>query len=124
MDITTIEFPCLAAFVSAVRQLAGSLFEMSKRGDDAKLITSELVTNSVRHSRSRHGGTVTVRFSIGENHGRIDVLDDGPDAEPIPAAEADEHRRGLRFIVDSCADKWGQETEGGQSIYWAELHWN
>src|SRR6185503_32873 len=105
MDVTTITFPCVAEFVGIVRSLAATLFDPYELGDAARLITSELVTNSVVHSKSRYGGTVTVAFSIGESLGRIEVIDNGPDAMPIPADQLDEHRRGLRKIVDGTADK-------------------
>jgi anti-sigma regulatory factor (Ser/Thr protein kinase) len=123
MDVTTITFPCKPESVGIVRTLARSLFDRFERGYEAELITSELVTNSVVHSRSRYGGRVTARFTIGEASGRIEIVDDGPAAEPIPADQIDEHRRGLRFIVDTCADKWGQDAETSQTTYWAELHW-
>ncbi|HYZ55626.1 MAG TPA: ATP-binding protein, partial [Streptosporangiaceae bacterium] len=76
--------------------------------DAAVLITSELVTNSVIHSDSRHAcGTVTITVAeIG--HGlRIEVTDDGaPDfpALRLPGAD-DEAGRGLE-LVDALAARW------------------
>jgi anti-sigma regulatory factor (Ser/Thr protein kinase) len=123
MDVITVVVPCIPEFVGVVRAFAEGTFKKFERGYAAKLVTSELVTNAVVHSRSRHGGKIEIRFLIGEGSGRIEVIDDGSDAVPIPAAEADEHRRGLRMVVATYADKWGHDIRDGKSIYWAELHW-
>lgn len=123
MDVVEIAFPCIPEYVGVVRTLAKAIFGKVERGEAAEMITSELATNAVRHSRSRHGGNATARFLIGEGFGRIEMIDDGADAAPIPEDERDERRRGLSAVVNGYADKWGHDAEAGQSVYWAELYW-
>ncbi len=42
--------------------------------DDVTLLVSELVTNAIRHSDSRHGGTVTLSVADRGDHVRVDVV--------------------------------------------------
>ncbi|HEY1820386.1 MAG TPA: ATP-binding protein [Trebonia sp.] len=110
-------------YVAVLRAIADRLFAPIDRGYDAALVTSELAGNSTRHSRSRHGGSLQVSFEVGEHSGRIEVVDAGPDAEPVPSYEADEHGRGLIQIVDHVAEKWGHDVDAGRHVWWAELSW-
>ena len=119
----SITLPCVPELVAVVRACAKALYAPAGAGQDAALIVSELAGNSVRHSRSRHGGQLTVNFDLGERGGRIEVVDAGPDAEPVAPSEADEHGRGLMEIVDEFAAKWGHDVDGGRHIWWAELAW-
>lgn len=75
--------------------------------EDVRLLVSELVTNSVRHSRPA-GDPVRLEVSIDSRGVRVDVLDHGTGFEPQPR---DPHRTkpggwGL-FLVDKLADRWG-----------------
>ena len=69
------------------RQLLG---DRHPAADTAMLLVSELVTNSVMHSRSRRpGGTITVAVCAGTNSVLIQVRDDGGPAEPrVQSAQA------------------------------------
>lgn len=69
------------------RQLLG---DRHPAADTAMLLVSELVTNSVMHSRSRRpGGTVTVAVCAGTTSVLIQVRDDGGPAEPrVQSAQA------------------------------------
>jgi serine/threonine-protein kinase RsbW len=77
--------------------------------DTAVLLTSELVTNAVRHSRSRMaGGTVAVVILRVPGGVRVEVTDGGSDrSAPIVKGDtfaSDGH--GL-FLVESMAEQWG-----------------
>lgn len=120
----TITMPCVPELVAVVRATAFALFAATGRGDDAALIVSELAGNSVRHSRSRHGGDILIQIDVGEHTGRIEVHDAGPDADPVPPGEADEHGRGLMLIVDALADKWQHDViTSSEHVWWAEISW-
>jgi anti-sigma regulatory factor (Ser/Thr protein kinase) len=92
--------------------------------DAAVLITSELVTNSVVHSDSRHeGGTVTITVADVGYALRIEVTDDG--ANDLPALHLasgdDEAGRGLE-LVDALAARWESRRDStGKTTTWAEL---
>ncbi|MEV7971079.1 ATP-binding protein [Sphaerisporangium sp. NPDC088356] len=103
--------------------------------DAALLVVSELVSNSVQHSRSSlPGGTVTVYVLHVGNRARIEVLDDG--AEGVPCMrptggaelpdwagvlnEVDLRGRGLR-LVDVVAACWDFTIGHRRTTTWAEL---
>jgi anti-sigma regulatory factor (Ser/Thr protein kinase) len=85
--------------------------------DRALLLTSELVTNAIRHCRRR------VEVDVHLEHGtlRVSVLDESPLApegtEPEPLAE---RGRGLR-IVDALSTAWGVVPDGAGKRVWFEL---
>ncbi|WP_285777927.1 ATP-binding protein [Microtetraspora sp. NBRC 13810] len=98
----------------------------------AALLTSELVTNSIRHSRSGEGGFVQITMidspsdPLARNGPtlRVAVRDDGGTTLPeLRAPEDDEEGgRGL-FIVDAYATRWGSGSYGGATVTWFELEY-
>jgi anti-sigma regulatory factor (Ser/Thr protein kinase) len=86
-------------------------------GELTELLTSELVTNVVRHV----GSPMTVRISRRASTVRVEVDDDS--AEPPALARPDsatEHGRGL-MLVDALASAWGAlSTDNGKTV-WFEL---
>lgn len=86
--------------------------------EDARLLTSELITNAVVHVHSE------VRLVVAIHQGVVRVeVHDGDDAEPllIPSRPGPEDRggRGL-LIVDALADRWGAERESTGKYVWFE----
>jgi anti-sigma regulatory factor (Ser/Thr protein kinase) len=95
--------------------------------DDAVLILSEFVTNSLRHARALGSGTIRVFWSLsGDGLLRIEVTDGGgttwPSTKPYSTSVSAYAGRGLE-IVDRLADRWGSQREEGDDEYtvWAEL---
>jgi anti-sigma regulatory factor (Ser/Thr protein kinase) len=69
------------------------------------LLTSELVTNAVRHALA----VITVRAVHRENNLLLNVSDDGLASDELTsalAAPSAEHGRGL-FVVNCVAGDWG-----------------
>jgi anti-sigma regulatory factor (Ser/Thr protein kinase) len=95
--------------------------------DTAMLLVSELVTNSVTHSRSGlPGGTVTVSVCTGSAGVLIQVRDDGGLTEPrvvatqATEAEGAEHGYGL-LLVAALADSWGTTTAREGRLTWCRV---
>jgi anti-sigma regulatory factor (Ser/Thr protein kinase) len=111
-------------------KLAQDLSERDVLGtvvDDAVLILSEFVTNSLRHARALNSDTIRVSWNLtGEGVLRIEVTDGGgttrPVTKPYAMSVSAQAGRGLE-IVDRLADRWGSQREGSGDEYtvWAEL---
>jgi Histidine kinase-like ATPase domain len=91
--------------------------------DTAELLTSELVSNSVKHS----DGPVTVRLRSHLDAVRIGVMDNHPDLpDPLPRTPDQAFGRGL-YLVETLADAWGRypvishSRAPGWKVVWFEL---
>jgi anti-sigma regulatory factor (Ser/Thr protein kinase) len=89
--------------------------------DDLLLLTTELVTNSVRHAPSVPSGSVDVSVTYLPSAIRIEVADDGAGFAHVPQrpARLAEGGRGL-FLVDFIADRWGI-ADAAHTAVWCEL---
>ncbi|MGW8061228.1 ATP-binding protein [Streptomyces ziwulingensis] len=89
--------------------------------DTAALVVSELVTNAIVHTASRH---IVCELHDGADLVRIAVRDEGcAPGRPLPSADQqpeDEHGRGL-LLVDALCDAWGAHEHGPGLLVWAEL---
>ncbi|WP_217245173.1 ATP-binding protein [Streptomyces sp. AC602_WCS936] len=89
--------------------------------DTAALVVSELVTNAIVHTASRH---IVCELHDGADLVRIAVRDEGcAPGQPHPQAgrqPEDEHGRGL-LLVDALCDAWGAHEHGPGLLVWAEL---
>ena len=90
--------------------------------DTATLLTSEIVTNAIRHTRSgADGGTVTI-VVIGVPRGvLVEIIDDGSASVPIVKGDlyaAEGH--GL-FLVQHLAAQWGYLRDPAGTTVWFHL---
>ncbi len=88
--------------------------------DVAVLLTSEIVTNALTHSKSRRADGTVRLFMIEIGDGiRVEVADDGSDlSAPIVKGDlyaSDGH--GL-FLVQSLAHQWGYVRAAGSTTVW------
>jgi anti-sigma regulatory factor (Ser/Thr protein kinase) len=99
---------------SAVRA-AIAAWEVPVDADVAALLTSELVTNAIRHET---GDTVTVFVTCSYGHLRVDVHDTSRFFPVLLDSSADEETgRGL-MLVDTLSAKWGcDRTPAGKAVY-------
>jgi anti-sigma regulatory factor (Ser/Thr protein kinase) len=109
-----------AARSFVARTLDASHFKVDS--DAATLLTSEIVTNAVQHTKSGvDGGTVTI-VVIGVPHGiLVEVIDDGSAGIPIVKGDlfaAEGH--GL-FLVQHLADQWGYLRGPAGTTVWFHL---
>jgi anti-sigma regulatory factor (Ser/Thr protein kinase) len=89
---------------------------------EAELVTTELVTNSLRHATPLADRTVRIHWKARGNCVEIEVSDGGSDTEPAPAPRQmwATSGRGLR-IVRSIAHEWGVQRDEKQTTVWAAL---
>lgn len=105
-----------------VRDLVNRAGIDGMRADDAVLVVSELVGNSVRHSRPRGDGSVLLRWQLTPSELRIEVGDGGGTGFPRlrhaePTATSG---RGLA-IVDRLARSWGAREDADGVTVWVVL---
>lgn len=96
-------------------QLSGRLLE------DAELLLSELVTNSVTHGRVGPGDSLGLRLGASPDRVRVEVLDPGPGFDP--AARRDPQAPGGfgLHLVRELADSWGVSAAETPTKVWFEL---
>jgi anti-sigma regulatory factor (Ser/Thr protein kinase) len=75
---------------------------------DVRLLVSELVTNSVRHSGIHDHDRVHMRVQVSEDTLRVEIADPGEGFAPQPR-DMDRSRPGGwgLYLVDQLADRWG-----------------
>jgi PAS domain S-box-containing protein len=87
--------------------------------DNARLLTSELVTNAVRHGPKGRFADVRLRVLVRDALVRVEVIDDGP-GFVRPRRRRDQLGGWGLLLVESVADRWGIE-KGGPTTVWFEL---
>jgi anti-sigma regulatory factor (Ser/Thr protein kinase) len=77
--------------------------------NDVRLLVSELVTNSVRHSEGANSGApVTLEVALSDEKLRVMVTDRGTGFEPHPREPGQSKASGWGlYLVDKLADRWG-----------------
>ena len=90
--------------------------------DDVILLTSEVVTNAIRHSGSAPLDDVIVRVEPGADAFHVEVLNPGPSFDPqIPASPSPSGTGLGLFLVDHLASRWGVEREGRRTKVWFDV---
>jgi histidine kinase/DNA gyrase B/HSP90-like ATPase len=91
--------------------------------ENARLLVSEMVTNSVRHSGAPHGDDVIVRVHLSRGACRLEVQDPGSGGAiaPQPPDLAKGEGMGLN-LVGLLSERWGVvHISGGPTRVWAQL---
>jgi anti-sigma regulatory factor (Ser/Thr protein kinase) len=94
-----------------------------RRRTTARLLITELVTNSVRHADIGAQGSIGLGLRWSDSALHVTVTDDGPGFDPESAMKpADGRRYGGRglLMVDALADRWGVERAGATRV-WFEI---
>jgi hypothetical protein len=113
-------FPGRADQVGKVRRQVARYLAGCPAAYDALIVLSELVTNAVLHSGSRHD-FFTVRAELADHHARLIVEDAGGTwQQPGPAGS--DSGRGLQ-IVAALANAWGIDGDDRGRAVWARLTW-
>ena len=96
--------------------LDGSSFEA------LRLLVTELVNNSLKHSRRPEGDPIELTVELAGGRVRATVVDRGgrePEIRSAPDTDSGESGWGL-YLVDRLADDWGYSTDGPTRV-WFEL---
>jgi anti-sigma regulatory factor (Ser/Thr protein kinase) len=84
--------------------------------ESAMLVSSELVTNALRHGE----GEIELRVNVDKDRLRIEVIDEGHRQAPIVREQAADETGGWGLqIVDQLALQWG--VFEGTTHVWADL---
>jgi anti-sigma regulatory factor (Ser/Thr protein kinase) len=89
--------------------------------DDARLLTSEVVTNAVRHSGAPDGSVVDLAVAASKDRVKVEVADQGRGFEPQPRAPGQSKGSGWGLhLVERLATRWGVDSDP-QPRVWFEL---
>ena len=109
----------------ARRAIAGALADRVAQPvlANAQLITSELVTNSVRHSRTSGADDVVLRLRIWQDGCRLEVEDAGHEGVIAPQPPDLDHPGGMGLnLVQTLSERWGLvRAAHGPTRVWAEM---
>ena len=115
-----------AAAASRAREILTELFGATASPQalqDLHLLTTELVTNAVRHSRAGNGGAVELRVSVRRTALRVTVADPGSETSPA-VQDLDVSTPGGMglFLVEQISRRWGVSRDpAGATEVWFEL---
>lgn len=89
--------------------------------DDVRLLVSELVTNSVRHSGASRGASVRMTVASRGPSVRVEVIDAGRGFEPRPRSKPQDEAGGWGLhLVERIATRWGVTSSRGARV-WFEI---
>lgn len=96
-----------------------SLDARDEQRDDARLVVSELVGNSVRHARPLADGTMHVAWVAGPTGIDIAVTDGGALTTPekVDAGVSDLAGRGLAIVETLAARWWVESTRSRTTVH-------
>ncbi len=122
----TMRLPFSASSVSVARQRLKSF--MAEHGgdreciEDARVIVSELVANSVRHAQPLADGSILVSWTVGPDGIELSVTDGGSGTRPrnVHAPSSALAGRGMA-IVEMLSLRWWSERSGSRSSVHALL---
>ncbi|MET8161574.1 ATP-binding protein [Sphaerisporangium sp. NPDC005289] len=112
---TEASVPVARAFVQA------TLGDGHPALDDVTLLASELATNAIVHSDSRHGGFIGITLAQRDQTVRLTVRDAGADTTPRVSEDlSGEGGRGL-FLVEQISQRWGVDEDADGRAVWCEV---
>jgi len=103
----------------AIERVRGAVDELALR--NAKLLVSELVTNSVRHVPAGAADALVLVVECGDGRLRVEVRDRGPGFAFRPRVDGQDPGSGWGLhMLSTIASRWGVEHDGGARV-WFEL---
>lgn len=90
--------------------------------DDVVLLTSELATNAILHTRSGDGGSFTLSVLTSGATVRVCVADGGADGPPCVCHAGPQATSGRGLpLIEALSHRWGFVRESGSTTVWFEL---
>ena len=90
--------------------------------DDAMLLTSELVTNAVRHTGHSEDDPIQLTVFVDTDVLRVSVRDRGPGFDPTELAVRSEDGGLGLDLVRRLASRWGVSRVDDGTDVWFEIH--
>ena len=87
---------------------------------DVELLTSEVVSNAVKHANLNPSGEIILRV-VTDGYVRVEVMDPGPPFEAGPRKPDSGSGGWGLLLVDAVATSWGVAPEGGGKKVWFEV---
>jgi anti-sigma regulatory factor (Ser/Thr protein kinase) len=88
---------------------------------DVQLLTTEVVSNAVRHASLMPSQEIVLRVVINGSI-RVEVLDEGPPFQAGPRGTDGPGQNGWGlFLLDALATSWGVDQEGIGKKVWFEV---
>jgi anti-sigma regulatory factor (Ser/Thr protein kinase) len=118
-DVLLLTLHGVPESVSEARHaVAKFLGDPSQEAADVVLLVSELVTNAILHTQSRHDA-LWVSVTRSDDDVTVAVVDKGSQSIPVvkSASLTDACGRGLR-LVQEYADEWGSAPSKTGSLVW------
>ena len=88
---------------------------------DAQLLTSELVSNAVRHAGLGPEDAIGITIAIAPDRLHVGVLDDGPGFEEAAAHRPDAVSGWGLLLVETVSDRWGVIRGERTNEVWFEI---
>jgi serine/threonine-protein kinase RsbW len=120
---TTLRLPCTAASVSVARQGLKTWLsdhDASPEGvEDARIVISELVANSVRHARPLADGNIVVSWSLADDVVEVSVTDGGGSTRPrnVRATSSALAGRGMTIVEVLSRRWWTERTDSRSTVH-------
>jgi anti-sigma regulatory factor (Ser/Thr protein kinase) len=123
-QMLSLELPALPASVAEARaaldSFADSLSDSSR--EDARLLLSELVTNSIRHAGLDRTHTIELVLAVERSSLRVEVTDRGLGFGMASSGHRDPIGPGWGLaLVARIADRWGVAEGDGVTTVWFEI---
>lgn len=119
----TISLPFAPSSVSLARvQLVEWMVAQGGSGDqvdDARLIISELVANSIRHAQPLPDGNLGISWSLDPRGVQVAVTDGGSATQPrrVDAPASALAGRGMALVEDISISWWAERTRARSTVY-------
>jgi len=126
MSAQTLRVPwAMSSAVQVRRTLVSALRALGVNEtiiDEAEIVVSELVANSIRHAQPLPDGMIQVNWAESDGVVEVSVTDGGGPTTPAPAPTSpwSANGRGLR-IVRSLAHEWGVKDDVDSCTVWVSL---
>ncbi len=119
----TMRIPCAPSSVSVVRQRLRDWMGQNAAApeviEDARVVVSELVANSVRHAQPLDDGQILVTWALEPRGLQLSVTDGGGSTSPraVQAAPSALSGRGMAIVDVLSLEWWAERTAARATVH-------